>query len=214
MMNTELLKIKDLKFVEANKVILKICQDKIKLSADDINFILNLKETELVNSFFYAYSLFGQSDFLIIENFINQNLEHKNKDFVSDLIYIALDFGLDLDYKKIVSFLLIENKDEDCFVLACLEYLSQNIKFLYIEELVKNLIHIRNAIIYHQNEQLLASLILFRITNKPEYLDFIKGLIDFDKNNLKFLDNILKSKMYHEAYFDFTGLKKRLLLND
>lgn len=210
MMNSTLKNIEKLTFIEANKIILKLCEDKVKLSSDDINFILNIKETELVNSFFNEYSLFEQKDFFLIETFINQNLEHKNKDFVSDLIYIALDFGLDLEYKKIVSFLLIENEDEDCFVLACLEYLSQNIKLLYIEELVKNLEHIRNTVIYHQNEQLVASLILFRITHNPANLDFIQELIEFNNSNLEFLNTTLKSKIYDEAYFDFTCFNKKI----
>ncbi len=204
-MNDTLINIENHTFFEANKIIRKLCEDRIKLTLDDINCILNLKETELVNSFFNEYSLFDREDFLLIERFINQNLEHADKDFVSDLIYFALDFGLDLEYKKIVSFLLIKEVDEDCLVLACLEYLSHNIKFLYIEELVKNLKYIRNTVIYHQNEQLLASLILFRVTHKSEYLNFIQELIEFDSSNLEFLNNTLKNEMYDERYFDFTS---------
>lgn len=201
-MNSELKKIESLPFIEANKVITKFCLDKIKFSLKEFDFILNLQEKELINTFFNEYSLFDQKDFLLIENFINKNLNHNNKDFASDLIYFALDFGLDLNYKKIISFLITDKNDKECFVLACLEYLHQNIKFSYIEELVKNLKYIRNNVIYNQNEQLLASLLLFRITHKTEYLNFIKELIEFNKSNLVFLKNTLKSKIYEERYFD------------
>ncbi|CAA7389496.1 hypothetical protein [Chryseobacterium fistulae] len=128
MTNNILKNIDNKSFVEANEDILKICRKKIKLSLEDIGFILNFKEKELVNSFFYEYALFDHKDFVFIENFINSNLDNNNKDFVSDLIYIALDFGLDLNYTKILSLLIIKKEDKDLIVLACLEYLHKNIK--------------------------------------------------------------------------------------
>lgn len=203
-----LLNINKLQFNEAVKVINEICNENIKLSLSEINFILNVHEKELVNIFFNEYKHFNQDDFLLIEHFINKNFEIENKDFLSDLIYFAADFGLDISYEKITSFLVIDKEDLDCLVLACLEYIDKNIKFLYIEELIKNLEYIRNNIVYHQNEQLLASLILFKITHKIKYLDFIKELIEYDNSNLEFLKNKLKDKIYHNEYFDSSELKK------
>lgn len=209
-MNDNLKNLVNLDFFQANKIIINLCQDNVKLSLIDIDYIINLKDKVLINSFFNEYSQFDQNDFLLIESFINQNLDNKDKDFVSDLIYFALDFGLDLIYKKIISFLIINEADKDCFVLACLEYLSQNIKLLYIEKLVKNLKHIRNTIIYHQNEQLLASLLLFRITHKTEYLNFVQELIEFDKSNLEFLKKTLNGKIYSKEYFNYTVFNKKV----
>ena len=202
--------LKEQSFVDAQKFILELCIQKIKLTNKDINFILNLEEKELVNIFFNEYCLFDNNNFLLIEKYTNNNLDINDKDFVSDLIYFARDFGLDLNYKKIISFLIIEIEDNNCFVLACLEYLSLNIKFLYIEQIIKNLKYIRNNVIYNQNEQVLASLILFRITQNSNYLLFVKELIEYDNTNLKYLNNSLKEEMYDEKYFNLSELKKYL----
>lgn len=208
MINNTLKNIENKSFEEANEVILEICRKKIKLSPEDIIFILNFQEKELVNSFFYEYSLLDQKDFILIECFINSNLDNENKDFVSDLIYIALDFGLDLNYTKILSFLKIKEEDKDLIVLASLEYLHKNIKLLYCKELIESLEYVRNNDVYYQNEQLLASLILFRITHKNSYLTFIKELIKSDHSNLIYFENILKSEIYNALFFDLTEIKK------
>ncbi|MDI9308642.1 MAG: hypothetical protein QM535_00390 [Limnohabitans sp.] len=195
-------------FKEAIKLVNEICNKNIKLSLSEINFILNINKKELISIFFDEYKFFNQKDFILIEDFINKNLDIKNKDFLSDLIYFATDFGLDVNYEKIISLLLINEEETECVVLASLEYINNNVKFLYIEELVKNLEHIRENILYHQNEQLLASLVLFRITNKIKYLDFIKELIEYDKSNLEFLKNKLKEKMYNTDYFNLPDFLK------
>lgn len=212
MTNNILKNIETQSFEEANEAILEICRKKIKLSPEDIKFILNFQEKELVNIFFYQYSLLDQKDFIIIESFINSNLDNEDREFVSDLIYIALDFGLDLNYTKILSFLKIKEEDEDLIVLASLEYLHKNNKPLYYKELIENLEYVRNNDIYYQNEQLLASLILFRITHKSSYLSFIKELIKSDNSNLRYFENILKSEIYNEVFFDLTEIKKILIL--
>jgi hypothetical protein len=79
-----------------------------------------------------------------------------------------------------------------------------NFKFLYIEQIIETLEYIINQTIYHQNEQLLASLILYRITKKINYLDFVQELIEDDDSNLIYLNNTLKSLVYNEKYFDYT----------
>ncbi|CAA7386634.1 hypothetical protein CHRY9393_00931 [Chryseobacterium fistulae] len=73
-----------------------------------------------------------------------------------------------------------------------------------------NLEYVRNHTIYYQNEQLLASLILFRITNKNSYLSFIKKLIKLDDTNLKYFKSILKGEMYNKKYINLTKIKKVL----
>lgn len=210
MINSKLQSIEGKSFEDANVIISEICRNKIKLSLREIEFILHLKEKELVNSFFYEYSLFDQKDFVFVESFINSNLDDENRDFVSDLIYVALDFGLDLNYRKILSFLKIEKEDVDLITLASLEYLHKNIKLLYIEELIGGLEYVRNHSVYYQNEQLLASLILYRITYKKQYLFFIKELLKSDDSNLKFLENILKGEIYNSKYFNKVEIQNAL----
>lgn len=209
MINQKLKNIKNLPFTEGYNIIKNLCKDKIRFSYEDIEFILNLDEKELVVTFFSEYSFFSKDDFLQIEKFTNENLESENLDFVSDLIYFATDFGLDLNYTKILDLTIIDKIDNDFIVLACLQYLHANIKLLYIDIIVKNLEHITNTTIYHQNEQLLASLILFRITHKTHYLDFITELINYDNSNLEFLSNSLKDKSYDSMYFNLPNLLKR-----
>ncbi|MNY10933.1 hypothetical protein D3C86_1439340 [compost metagenome] len=209
MINLKLQNIENLPFTEGLKILKTLCEDKIKLSNEDIEFILNLDEKELVVTFFSEYSLFDKDDFLHIEKFTNENLENDNLDFVSDLIYFAADFGLDLNYKRILELVIIEKTDNDFIVLACLQYLHLNIKLIYVDIIVKNLEHVTNNTIYHQNEQLLASLILFRITHKTNYLDFIIELIDYDNSNLEFLQNTLKDKFYDSMYFNLPCILKR-----
>lgn len=203
MIKDKLLNIDEIPFNEAVKLINEICNENIKLSLSQINFILNIGKKELISVFFDEYKYFDQEEFSLIEDFINQNLEIENKNHLSDLIYFATDFGLNINYEKILSLLIVEEEDLECLVLGCLEYINMNVKFLYVEELVKKLEYIRNNTLYHQNEQLLASLILFRITHKIKYLDFITELIEYDKSNLEFLKNKLKEKMYNSDYFDF-----------
>ncbi len=210
MISDKLFNINELSFNNAVELIDKVCNENNKLKLTEIDFILNLDEKEIVNIFFKSYKYFGQEEFLLIEDFINKNLEMENKDFLSDLIYFATDFGLNINYEKIINLLIIDKEDIDCLVLACLEYINMNIKYLYIEELIKNLEYLRNNVLYHQNEQLFASLILFKITNKTDYLHFIQELIDYEKSNLDFLNNILKNAMYNERYFNYSEFNKKV----
>lgn len=193
-------------FIKAQEVIVDFCKKRIKLSTKDIELILKLEDKEIINFFLYDYQLFDQKDFIFLEKFINKNLDNENKDFVSDLIYVALDFGLDLSFTEILSFLKTEEEDTDLVVLASLEYIHKNVKIKYIKELIENLEYIRNHKNYYQNAQLLASLILYRITYKSHYLSFIKELIFFDNSNLKYFENILKTEMYNEKYFNLTEI--------
>lgn len=192
-------------FIKAQEVIVDFCKKRIKLSTKDIELILKLENKEIINLFLCDYQLFDQKDFIFLEKFINKNLDNENKDFVSDLIYVALDFGLDLSFTKILSFLKTE-EDTDLVVLASLEYIHKNVKIIYIKELIENLEYIRNHKNYYQNAQLLASLILYRITYKSHYLSFIKELIFSDNSNLKYFENTLKTEMYNEKYFNLTEI--------
>ncbi len=188
-------------FNDAAKVILDHTKQDRKLALAEIEYILNLKNKQLVSIFFDEYKYFSQQDFLLIENFTNKNLSHTQKDFVSDLIYFAADFGLDLRYKKVLSLLIVKKEDVHCLVLSCLEYLSRNIKLIYVEELLENLEFIINSSHYHQNEQLHASLILYKITHKLEYLNFTKELLNYDESNIDYLRNMICNNLYRKIFF-------------
>lgn len=197
-----------LPFSEANQQIINLCKEKIKISLEEINFILNLEEKELVETFLSEYSLFDQDDFQFIEHFTNLNLENDNTDFVSDLIYFASDFGLDLSYDKILKMVIKNKGDENCLVLSILEYLLMNFKFIYIGELFKTLIYVRDSKDYFQNEQILSSVILFKISNKSEYLNFVVELLESDKSNMEFFNNLMMRPIFNKNYFNSIDLSK------
>ena len=112
----KLLNINGIPFHEAVELINEICNENTKLSLSQINFILNIDEKELVNIFFDKYKYFDQEEFSLIEDFINKNLETENKNYLSDLIYFATDFGLNINYEKILSLLIVEEEDLECLV--------------------------------------------------------------------------------------------------
>ncbi|WP_131327861.1 hypothetical protein [Chryseobacterium vrystaatense] len=197
-----------LPFSEANQQIINLCKEKIKISLEEINFILNLEEKELVETFLSEYSLFDQDDFQFTEHFTNLNLENDNTDFVSDLIYFASDFGLDLSYDKILKKVIKNKGDENCLVLSILEYLLMNFKFIYIGELFKTLIYVRDSKDYFQNEQILSSVILFKISNKSEYLNFVVELLESDKSNMEFFNNLMMRPIFNKNYFNSIDLSK------
>lgn len=199
-----------LPYIEAYNKLSELLRSDLKLHHNDIKLILNWKEKQLITDFFNEYSYFSREDFTYLESFINLNLGHSNKDFVSDLIYFAMDFGLNLNYTEILSMIIIDEADEDCLVLGCLEYISMNIKFLYIDEIIEKLEYVINHTVYHQNEQVCAGMALYRITMKNSYLDFVQELIDYDETNLTYLNNTLKGEMYSEKYFDSSDFNTKV----
>lgn len=121
-----------------------------------------------------------------------------------------MDFGLNLNYTEILSMIIMDEADEDCLVLGCLEYISMNIKFLYIDEIIEKLEYVINHTVYHQNEQLCAGMALYRITMKNSYLDFVQELVNYDETNLTYLNNTLKGEMYSEKYFDLSDFNTKV----
>lgn len=83
-------------------------------------------------------------------------------------------------------------------------------KYHYLEEIVEALEFVINSSHYFQSEQVLASLTLYKITNKSTYLDFISELLEFDKTNLTFIANVLNETMYQSKYFDLENILKKI----
>lgn len=198
----------DLEFDIAYNLISDFCNSDIKLNLEDIKKILDLNDKNLIDLFLKEYILFDKGDKIFLENFIDNNLNHENKEFVSDLIYFADDIALNIDYREILKIVKSNENDQFYSVLASLIYLSNNIKLFYIAEIINSLEYVVNNSNYFQSEQIIASLLLYRITNKPYYLEFIQELIEYDKSNLDFLNNTLKNEMYDERYFNFIEFNK------
>lgn len=68
--------------------------------------ILNLKDKVLVGVFLAEYVSFDDTQLAIIESYVNEHLDIENKDFISDLIDFSRAWGLNVNYRKLLSFLL------------------------------------------------------------------------------------------------------------
>jgi len=190
----------NISYVEANKMILGLIDSSTSISNENLIKILNLKERELVSTFLEEFENFSEEQFLSLEKYINDNLNLEDKDFVSDLIDFASDWSLNINYKKILSFLDIDNDKNHFIVLSSVNYITENIKLFYVKEIVAKMRNILDNSNYYQNTQISAALCLFRITHNKKYLLEIKGWFDIDENK-EFLSNKLKKEYYKTMYF-------------
>ncbi|WP_158963074.1 hypothetical protein [Myroides fluvii] len=204
-------KIDILSWKEAYTIIHAFCYSDTKINLNEIKQMLSLKDKDLVDLFLSTYILFDDNDKAYLELFINENLDHEDTAFISDLLYFATDWSLNINYLKVLNIIEKQAKDENYVVLGAINYIANTIKYYYIEEIVRSFNRVVNTKDYFQSEQILASISLYRITAKESYLDFIAELIDHDKDNLVFLTNVLREKSYQEAYFDLSEIKVRFL---
>jgi hypothetical protein len=202
--------IDDLSWKEAYDIVHEFCYLDIKLDLNEIKQILCFKDKDLVDLFLREYILFDKDDRVYLELFINDNLEHENTEFVSDLLYFACDLSLNIDYLRVMSLIDSHVQDENYVVLGALNYISTNVKYYYINEIFSTMQKVFNSEKYYQSEQILASIILYRISNKTEYLIFIKELLLADEGNILFLTNLLKEEAYQEEYFNIKVFKEHL----
>lgn len=202
--------IDDLSWKEAYDIVHEFCYLDIKLDLNEIKQILCFKDKDLVDLFLREYILFDKDDRVYLELFINDNLGHENTEFVSDLVYSACDLSLNIDYLRVMSLIDSHVQDENYVVLGALNYISTNVKYYYINEIFSVMGKVINSEKYYQSEQILASIILYRISNKTEYLIFIKELLLADEGNILFLTNLLKEEAYQEEYFNIKVFKEHL----
>ena len=195
-------------------IVYEFCNLEIKISNSILKKIVQIKNKQLVDVFLKEYILFDNKDKEFLEKFINKKLNNKNKEFVSDLIYIANDLNLNLNYENLLSLVKLNAGDPDYSVLAAIEYFSNNLKFNFVKKLVETLNFVVNNNTYYQTEQIIASLTLYRITNKSNYLNFIQELIDFDNGNLKYLKNVLQSEIFDDKYFNTSDFYKKVKIKD
>lgn len=201
-----------LSWKEGYEIIHDFCYSNIKLDLNIIKEILALENKDFIDLFLREYILFDEDDKAYLEFFINLNLNNSNTEYASDLIYFANDLSLNLKYKEVLELINRYASDENYLVLAAIVYVSNNIKYYYIEDIVSSFTKVVNSKDYFQSEQILASLTLYRITRKKLYLDFIVELIDYDKENLVFLTNLLGEESYQEKYFDLTEIKSKITI--
>lgn len=200
-----------LDFGVAYSKIKKYIEEKGAVEDDELLDVLSLEDNDLIVVFLEGVREFTENQLQFLESFVNQNLLNGNRDFVSDLIFIAKDWSLDLPYKLILSNLQNWAESERDVVLASIYYISENIKLGYIDDIFSQLVNIINDSRYFQNTQIIASICLFRITQDENYLTNIKDWFADSSDNVEFLQNYLRSRFLEAPYFA-KDIKKILLM--
>lgn len=148
------------------------------INDDDLRKILNSDNFLLQDIFLNSYQDLTPVQLKIIERHINENLEHNDEDYLSDLIYFACVSNLDIDYPSILSLLNKSDYREHYVWLATIQYISENLKLNYLEEICDLLTAILEDASYPQNVQIGAALCLFRFTHNDNFLEEIKNWND------------------------------------
>jgi hypothetical protein len=175
----------------------------------DLSLLLSIDNPLIIGDFLEEYKNFNQSDLKLIENYIKGNLNNLNKLFVSDLIEFATNWSLELPYEICLKFLKNFGNDDDYVQLASLDYIYENLKFNYIEEIYNSLNNILSNPMSNQSSQVKSAFILFRITNKKNFLvDLIDLVVHGNEYNKVLLSNILILKHNNEIYFEDYNLLK------
>ncbi len=169
---------------------------------EDLMKIFQLSNKSVVSDFFFEFGHFTDDNFIFIENFINRNLNHRNKLFVSDLIEIAIDFNLDLNFKNCIKLLSKDKGNNHYVLLATIEYLFSNLKIIYFKEIAQILNKILLKKDSHNVTKIVSSFYLYRITHQESYLFHLsKNIILNPENNKKLLLNLLKRDFNKKEYF-------------
>jgi hypothetical protein len=173
-----------------------------KLSKSDICEIFALQNNIIIADFLKEYQYFSRNDIKFINEYIIKNLNNQDRLFVSDLIEFAIDWDLDLPYEECLSFLNKYEEDNHYVLLVTIEYIFKNLKFSYIDSIIDSL----NKIVDNPNQlqpaQVLASFVLFRITQKKEYLINLVDLV-VNYGHQELLYNLLQETYNDQKYFDY-----------
>jgi hypothetical protein len=182
------------------------------LSDVDLLEILNNANRLIIADFLQQFSSFSESNLDVIERYINENLDHDDRLYVSDLIEFATDRNLDLLYSKCLKLLSIYEGDNTYVQLASIEYVLKNLKFEFIREIYDSLSSILDNPECNQSNQVLSSFALLRITNSNKFLvDLVDLVVNGDPNNKEFLNNLLLLDYNSEEYFEHYNILKSLL---
>lgn len=203
-----------LDFIEANKILNTTISSGYNFSINEIEDLLNLNEKEITATFLEKYETFEEHQLSFIEGYINKNIAIANKDYLSDLIDFATYWSLNLNYKKLLILLSNDHPENKFVVLSTVQYITENIKLMYIEEIVMALENILNNPNFYQNTQIASALALYRLTHKKSYLEEIKHWFKkTDEVNILYLKNTLKLKFNKDMFFDNTAIKDIILSN-
>ncbi|EKB08627.1 hypothetical protein HMPREF9716_00903 [Myroides odoratus CIP 103059] len=163
----------NLTFEEGYKGILELALSQEKIVNQDIILLFTIEEKELISAFLGNFNGFSRSNLKIIEKKINTLLYNDNREYVSDLIDFSILYGLNLDYTIIINLVKQSDKKEHFVILSALQYLSENIKYYYIEEIFESLELIVDSK-HSDNIKILSLLILYKISHLDIYVDKIK----------------------------------------
>lgn len=178
----------------------------------DIRELLALDNTLIIGDFLEKYDAFDSEDLLELEEYINNNLDHSDRLFVSNLIEFATDWELSINYKKCIDFLGKYGDDDDYVVLASIDYVFENLRMAEIENIYRSLHSILNNPEQNRSTQIKAAFALFRITHRKEFLtDLTDLVVNGDENNKLLLKNILTVKYNSKEYFDYHDKLKAIL---
>ena len=210
-METKIIETLNSDFPFANKELKKLLL-KGKLKIKDIGVLLSLSNNLIISEFLKTYAYFNKEDLVIIELFIIDKLNCKDRLFVSDLIEFASEWNLSLPYEKCIFFLNKYNGDNTYVQLASIEYISLNLNYHHVEAICLAL----NAILQNpkcnQSSQVAAAFCLLRISSKKEYLlDLLDLVVNGDSYNKPLLKNILERKSNAMLYFEYYEILKSVL---
>ncbi|MDR2224220.1 MAG: hypothetical protein LBE34_16005 [Flavobacteriaceae bacterium] len=190
----------NLTFEEGYKGILELALNKEKVENKNLSILFMLSEKELINVFLENFGGFSKSNLGFIEKKINKSLFDNNRDYVSDLIDFSIFKGLYLDYNIILDLVKQKNEDEHFVILSALQYLSENIKYYYIEEIFECMESIVDSK-HKDNLKILSLLILYKISHLDIYLNRIEKML-FNEDNVVYFTNRIKNYDFEEQFFN------------
>lgn len=185
------------------------------IDKDAITILLSIDNTAIISDFLEKYKDFKKNELVLIEGYINKNLDHYDRLFVSDLIEFATSWELTIDYEKCLSFLTKYGKDDDYVMLTSIDYVFENLKFANIDKIYELLHSILHNTECNQSAQVKSAFILFRITHKKEFLtDLMDLVVNGHIDNRLLLSNMLSLNHNKLAYFDSSDILNTLCRNE
>ena len=175
-----------------------------KLELNDVKYILEKANKLVIGDFLSDYQSFSTEMLDYIEGYINKNLNHPNRLFVSDLINYASDWGLNISYNKCIDFVTITGKDNDFVMLASIDYIFENLKMHYLDKIfnVFNQV-LYGGIDYNHSCKIKVAFYLYRISHNSKYFMVLKEFMkDGDSLDREILKNIMDAFYNNEDYFD------------
>lgn len=190
-----------LDFIGARNEIKKNANIDSKIKDSDLKVLLTSNQNDLIICFLECYSCYNLTQLQTIETFIDANLENGDRFFVSELIDFGSEWGLNLNYDRLLKLAKSSSEEDHFVVLSVIKYISENVKTYYIERIFSTFNYILNTSSYFQNVQLAAAIGLFRISQDDHYLKIIDNWFDNNEVNKVFLKNYLDHISFSKLYF-------------